>query len=137
MFFKVKKGVHEEGGKRYVKGDVVKSDSNLVKLFTNKFEQVQSNIIIDQPQVAKAPVKEEPSSKGAEVKSEGTADSSAPLLSKGKDVTDKFEDAGVSIFRNGVGKNKVYTIMDNDIVLVDELKTKAAVENWLTAFASE
>lgn len=40
MKFRLTSGTHYEGGKRYVKGQVVTSSENLVKLFVNKFEAV-------------------------------------------------------------------------------------------------
>jgi hypothetical protein len=47
--YRVVAGTHNEGGREYVKGDVIVSESDLVKLFVGKFEDMGPSTTAPQP----------------------------------------------------------------------------------------
>ena len=101
MLFTVIMGRHiDANDKVYYKGDTVESNSNLVDLFTNKFERnLQAEIDADKASIPAAPL-------------EGKK--AAPKTTSGmKDVSSEFPEAGPNNIR--VEKNvKGYWVIDTD-----------------------
>ena len=87
MRFKVVGGSHEEGGKTYSKGAIIKTDKDLVKMFGAKFERLHDNEDTPPaPPVIPTPLSKE---KKVEVQTPLEADESGekPNLSESQAVT--------------------------------------------------
>jgi len=91
MKFKVLRGVHVEGGRIYESNSIVDSETDLVRLFKNKFERVDDlDVDADQPNV----------------------EHDVEVL--GTDVTDKFDEVdglNVRVYRDG----RRYFVVDASI----------------------
>ncbi len=155
--YEVLGGTHVEGGRKvYHKGDVIESDKDLVRLFKNKFKEVDPDTPTGHsamlgrgldPETSKALAKaaekkekeeRKKAEKAAEKAKKEEADESdesdgTEEVDLGQDVTSSFEDEltdGFQVFR----KNKKYTVVkkgETESLHEGVLRNKPMVESFL------
>lgn len=137
MRFKLLEGKHHgpgDAGKTYKKGDIVQSNSDLVKIFPGKFSLESAGIDPEKPS-KKA---EKKTVKAADGKKSKKAD--AALSARGTDVTDKFplaEEEGFLVFQRDKKFHVYEGEADTAPIKGGEGLGEEAVESFLKTYLDE
>jgi len=118
MFFELIGGSHEQDNKKFMKGDIIETDVNLVSLFRGKFKKVSKEGGIPAPErVPNIPTKmSPPHPKGSEAGDGKPASDSVKTITTrlGPDVTTAFLEAKGTEFKIHKAADNMYHIVDGN-----------------------
>lgn len=129
MIFELTGGGHQQGGKKYVKGDRIETEQNLCKMFRGKFKLIVEGtaVPVSQPEISKTVEKTE----AKDTTAASVIATATKKLASGLDMTATFPEAKEHSLQIMKISEDQFQIAKNGFIEVEGVFTRAEVTIFL------